>query len=980
MESLWKGKIRGHTFTSAADRMPPAKRTRETKSNTQKSFQKKDEKCRAIWDSIIEAREAKDEALQEKLLRECLRICKDFPPSDNLRMATELGLSSLLSWQNRASEAVSLADTVLKNARKHHGAKPSVVIDAFLNSSFCHRVLEDYLLAEKQAEKALSLAQTASVKGKISDCHEALFLSRYARGSQLLGKKQYSRAGESYRKALENVTPAKYQKYWRTGMANCCIGLCASKTGQISLAVKHFKQAIKALKKETPLAPDDLRYLVHSVDEMLLESKTITPACKELTAAVANLARITRDSGPALKTRRTNQKSTMHGVEINDPYRWLENIDDEEVLEWSRAQNDYSELYLCTLKHEARITKAIQSTVIGSKPSVPFSIKGTYYYVTDTPNNADKALWTMTSKGKRKRIILHPEKLLEQNVSGITNYVMSSTGRHVAYGMTKGGSEWQIWKIYDLFTAKKLKDELTGLIHEYVLWLPNGKEFLYIRHSLPERNARASSYRFPAIYLHRLGTPQTQDRLIYERKDKPKWYIGPSAAFNGKLAVLTCWTEKSDRCVVFAKFLEQKSGRSEDASIPIFPRANASYRYFASRKNLLYFITDNGADKGRVIAVPFDLKTGKVGKFAEVIAEQECLLDSAYEGGDHLILQYLDKGQSRIEKHLWSKLDKTEILKLPFDGTVTDIRWVDDGNSYLIGETSYIQPESIFKYSSKKVTPTIFLRSEKQHIGRGFTTTLVDYTSKDGTKIPMQIVHKKGIALNGKQPVLLYAYGGFGRSLSPEYSYDVMSWLKLGGVYAAPLLRGGQDLGAKWHTQAILEGKEKTIEDIAGAGQWLIKNGWTNSKKLAVYGGSNGGLMVAATMVRYPQLFGAVVVINGLYDMLRYHHSTVAWTWLPEYGSAESKKQFQFLHKYSPLHNLKRGENYPPVLISAARGDDRVLPWHSFKLAAALQAAQGNKGLILLQIEEEAGHAWSRPSDRIKDQLLFLTNMLEMEF
>lgn len=960
--------------------MPPAKRIKKTQSTISKSFLEKDKQCRAIWVLIGDARKADDVALQEKLLRECLAICKDFPPSDNLRISTELALTSLLSWQNRASEALPLVKLALNNARRYHKKKPSIVIDALLNSSFCNRVLDNNQLAEKQAAEALTLAKEVSARGKLADCHDALFLSRYARASQLFGARQFSRAGITYQKALENIQPSTYQKHWRAGMAHCCIGVCASKTRQPKVSIKHFKMAIKALKKEIPLSPDDLGYLVHSIDGMLLETKKITAAHKELARALTDLAKATRAYRNEPKTKRTKDKSIMHGVHVSDPYRWLENIDDDDVIAWSRAQNEYSDLYLCTLQHEARITKTIQSTVIGSKPSVPFSIKGTYYFIADTPNASDKALWTMTSKGKRKRIILHPDKLVEPNVSGITNFVMSSTGRHVAYGMTKGGSEWQTWKIYDLFTARKLKDELTGLIHEYVLWLPNGKEFLYIRHSLPEKNARASSYRFPAIFLHRLGTAQSEDRLIYERKDKPKWYIGPAVAFHGKLAILTCWTEKSDRCIVVAKYLDKKKGKLSQRAIPIFERADASYRYFASRKNLLYFITDKGADKGRVIAVPFDLKTGKVGKFTEVIAEQDRLLDSAYEGTNHLILQYLKNGQSQIEKRPWTKLEKTEILTLPFDGTVTDVRWVEDGNTYLLGETSYIHPEKVLKYSPKKLTSQLFMQSEKPGIGKGFTTTLVEYASKDGTMIPMQLVHKKNVPLDGNQPVLLYAYGGFGRSLAPEYSYDIMSWLKLGGVYAAPLLRGGQDLGSKWHTDAILEGKEKTIEDIASAAQWLIANSWTNSKKLAVYGGSNGGLMVAATMVRYPQLFGAVIVINGLYDMLRYHHSTVAWTWLPEYGSAENKTQFQFLRKYSPLHNLKRGVKYPPVLISAARGDDRVLPWHSFKFASALKGAQGKKGLVLLQVEEEAGHAWSRPSDRVKDQLLFLTNMLKMEF
>lgn len=956
-----------------------ATKTKKRKSPVSSLLKKQERSCHKIWHDIVKAREAGDEKRQEELLKNCLAICETFEESDSMRLSTEIALASLLAGQGRHEETMPFLDSALARTRKHHKQNYEFFADTFLHASACYRNLGRNREAERLASVALKTATEHKLKKMLPECHESLYLCRYTQGCELMGRHKYKQAQEVFERALENVKPAGFQRLWREGMARCCIGVCAGMQNQTDYAIEQFEASLALLARETKLSMQDLHFLLFSIDELVSRSKTQNAALKRIVERSRQFTEKLRKQAKVAAPKRISCQMKLHGRTIQDPYRWLESVDSEDVIKWSRRENDYAELFLCTMEHKAAINNAIHSSVVRYKPTVPVSIKKKYYFVADLQDSSEKALWTCTANGKRKKILLHPSQLLTQDEGGITNFVVSPNGRHVAYGVTQGGSEWQTWRIFDLVTKKKLPDVLTGLIHEYVLWMPGGRAFMYIRHTEPKnKSKRAELLRFPAIYIHRVGTKQTSDKLIYRRLDKPDWYIGPSVAFSGKLAVLTNWTEEADKSIVLAKAL-LKSGAAKERLIPVFPKGDASYRYFTSRKGRLYFITDKDADRGRIISVPVDLAKEHIGKPTETIAENKHLLDSAYEGTDHLLIQYLENGFSRVRKYDWKTMAPDGEFKLPFAGTVSDIRWVDDGNTYLIAATSYLHPETVFKFSPKKNKPTVFFQTEKPGIGRGFTTTLVKYKSKDGTEIPMHLVHKQGIKLDGNNPVLLYVYGGFGRSLTPEYTYDVMAWLKLGGVYAAPLLRGGSELGTKWHTDAILEGKNKTIEDIAGAANWLKSNGWSNSNKMAVYGGSNGGLMAAATIMRYPKLFAAGVIINGLYDMLRYHRSTLAWTWLPEYGSADNKEQFEYLRKYSPLHNVKTGQQYPPIFISAARGDDRVLPWHSFKLAAALRHAQHNKGLVLLRVEEDAGHAWSRPSDRVKDQLLFLMHVLKMQ-
>lgn len=964
--------------TGAKEASKHREEVKRIKPNSSVTQEKVEDKCHQIWEGITKARESGDEKRQEELLLECRALCEHLAESNNLRVTTDISLASLFATQGRKQESLRFLKSALNRLKKYHGKYHEFLADTYLHASNSYRSLELYREAERHGVAALKIVEAHSLKKVRSECHEALFLCRYSWACQLMFVEKYAPASEIFTRALDDIMPAAYQRHWREGMVRCCLGVCVGKLNKTEQALKEFELTLSLLSHQKELTMQDLHFVFFSIESLLAKTNTKSATAKRLIAASKTFAANLRRRAKIAPAKRIASPMKLHGKTIQDPYRWLESVDSEEVLEWTKKENDYAELFLCTLDNKALIHRAIESSVIRHKPSVPVSVKKKYYFVADLEYSSDKALWTCSANGKRKKIVIHPSDLLNPKDGGITNFVVSPNGRHVAYGVTQGGSEWQTWHIYDMISKKKLNDVLTGLIHEYVLWMPGGKAFMYIKHTQPKhKSKRAELLRFPAIYLHKVGTKQTSDKLIYRRLDKPNWYIGPSVALGGKMALLTNWTEKADRSIVVAKQL-LKSGAAKKHLLPVFPKEDASYRYFTSRRGRLYFITDKNADKGRIISISADAATGKFGKPQETLAERPHLLDSAYEGTNHLLVQYLENGFSRVRKFNWNTLKPEGELKLPFSGTVSDLRWVDDGNTFLVAATSYLHPETVFKFSPKKSKPTVFFQSDKPNIGRGFTTTLVRYKSKDGTEIPMHLVHKHGIKLDGNNPVLLYVYGGFGRCLTPEYTYDVMAWLKLGGVYAAPLLRGGGELGTKWHTDAILEGKNKTIEDIAAAAEWLKANGWTNSKRIAVYGGSNGGLTAAATIVRYPTMFAAGVIINGLYDMLRYHNSTLAWTWLNEYGSAENKEQFEFLRNYSPLHNLKKGQQYPPILISAARGDDRVLPWHSFKFAAALRHAQNNKGLVLLRIEEEAGHAWSRPSDRVKDQLLFLMHVLKM--
>ena len=655
-----------------------------------------------------------------------------------------------------------------------------------------------------------------------------------------------------------------------------------------------------------------------------------------------------------------------HGTPVPDPYRWLEDPDAPDSRAWIEAENRITESYLAQIPQRDAIRRRLTQLWNYPKYGAPFHKVGRYFFFKNDGLQNQSVLYKQASLVADAEVLLDPNVLSSDGTVALSTLALSEDGRLLAYGTSASGSDWEEFHVRDIATARDRADHLRWIKFSGASWTHDGRGFFYSRYPEAADKALTSVNRFQKVYYHRLGTAQAQDVLVYERSDQPDWGFGAAVTDDGRYVVMNVWlgTDRRNR----VHYLDLRSAtrpRVTGAVTRLLDDFDAGYGFIGNDGPVFYFLTDLDAPKKRVIAI--DTRQPERARWREIIPQGEDVLEGVQIIHDVFVAHYMHDAHSRLRLFALDGRFLKDVA-LPTLGAVASISGERKDDAMFYAFTSFLYPTTIFRYDFTEGTSSVFKAPAIDFDPSGYETKQVFYTSKDGTRVPMFITHKQGIKLDGSNPTYLYGYGGFDISLTPSFSVSVLAWLELGGVYAMPNLRGGGEYGEEWHQAGMHEKKQNVFDDFLAAAEYLIAQGYTTPAKLAVGGGSNGGLLVGAAITQRPELFGAALPAVGVMDMLRFHKFTIGWAWVTEYGSADSAAQFPYLYKYSPLHNLKAGARYPATLITTADHDDRVVPGHSFKFAAALQAAQAGPAPVLIEIETKAGHGAGKPTSKVIEE------------
>ena len=698
-----------------------------------------------------------------------------------------------------------------------------------------------------------------------------------------------------------------------------------------------------------------------------------------LSAGVALFAScVTTPHLPYPVTRQTNQVDVYHGVAVADPYRWLEDDNSPETKAWVEAQNEVTSEYLAGIPQRDSIRERLAQLWNYERYSVPFKRSGRYFFSRNNGLQNQSVLYTMTDLEAEPRLLLDPNTLSADGTVAVTGIVASDDGNLAAYGLAAGGSDWQEWKVRDVRTGEDLADLVQWVKFSAASWTKDGQGFYYSRYDEPDAQAKLTKVNyFHKLYYHRLGTTQAEDKLIYHRPDRKEWGFNGLVTDDGQYLIITVSHGTDPRNRVFYREL----GREGAPVIELLNDFDASYDFIDNDGPVFFFRTDLNAPKGRVIAI--DTRRPAREQWRELIAESADSLEAASSVGGRLFVEYLRDARSVVrvfdlEGRLVREVD------LPGLGSVGGFGGQRSDTETFYSFTSHTVPGRVYRYDIATGRSALWREPKVDFDPDDYETKQAFYTSKDGTRVPMFITQRRDLVLDGRNPTLLYGYGGFRISLTPGFSVENLVWMEQGGVYAVPNLRGGGEYGEDWHQAGMKLKKQNVFDDFIAAAEWLIANQYTSAEKLAISGGSNGGLLVGACMTQRPDLFRAALPAVGVMDMLRFHKFTIGWAWTSDYGSADNRDEFKALYAYSPLHNLKPGTRYPATLITTADHDDRVVPAHSFKFAARLQVCQNRGGPpTLIRIETKAGHGAGKPTTKLieegADKLAFLAHELGLE-
>ena len=675
-------------------------------------------------------------------------------------------------------------------------------------------------------------------------------------------------------------------------------------------------------------------------------------------------------------TRKSDQTDDYHGVKVADPYRWLEDDNSAETKAWVEAENQVTFGYLEQIPQRAAIKQRLTELWNYERYGIPFK-QGDLYFLAKTDGLQNQSvLYTMTSPEAGPRLLLDPNKLSADGTVALSGYDISDDGSLMAYGLSAAGSDWQEWKVRDVRTGADLPDLIKWVKFSGASWTKDGQGFYYSRYDEPTEAARLTKANyFHKLYYHRLGTSQAEDKLVYHRPDHKDWNFGGGVTDDGHYLIIgaTQGTDPKNRV------LYQDLQQAGSPVVELLMDFDADYSFIDNDGPVFWFQTDLKAPRHRVIAIDIT-KPGRE-NWKELIPETAETLAGVSVVNNQFICSYLKDARSQIKIHDLNGRFVRE-LALPGIGSAGGFGGKRSDTETFYSFTGYTTPTTIYRQDLKTGENTVFRAPQVKFDPADYETRQVFYASKDGTRVPMFISHKKGLKLDGKNPTLLYGYGGFNISLTPGFSVANLAWMEMGGVYAVPNLRGGGEYGEEWHQAGTKLRKQNVFDDFIAAAEWLIANRYTSSKKLAIEGRSNGGLLVGACLTQRPELYGATLPGVGVMDMLRFHKFTIGWAWTSDYGSSEHADEFRALYAYSPLHNIKPGTKYPPTLITTADHDDRVVPAHSFKFAATLQAAQAGSAPTLIRIETKAGHGAGKPTakqiEETSDKWAFLVHALKM--
>jgi prolyl oligopeptidase len=675
-------------------------------------------------------------------------------------------------------------------------------------------------------------------------------------------------------------------------------------------------------------------------------------------------------------TRTIDCVEDYHGTSVADPYRWLEDPNSEETQAWIAAQNQVTDAYLQQLPIRETLKQRITQLWNYEKYGTPFKKHDRYFYFKNDGLQNQSVLYTLPSLEAEPRVLLDPNALSSDGTIALTGLAISEDAQWMAYALSASGSDWKEWKVRNVETGEDLPDLLKWSKFSGASWTPNGEGFFYSRYDEPsEANQFEEINLFPKIYFHRLGTAQADDRLIYERPDHKDWLINGVVTEDGRYLIIGVRQGSASKNLLFYKDLTNP----DSDVVELINQFDASYDFIDNDGDYFWVQTDLDAPRGRVVAI--DLSAPDRSNWRELIPETAETLEGVGVLNQQFVASYLKDAHTQVKIF---DLDGSYVrnVALPGLGSAGGFGGKRDDTETFYSFTGFTTPTTIYRYNLVTGESTLFRQPIVDFQPDDYETRQVFYTSADGTQVPMFITHRKGLRLDGNNPTYLYGYGGFTVSLTPSFSPSLLVWMEMGGVYAVPNLRGGGEYGEAWHQAGMKQNKQNVFDDFIAAAEWLIANDYTSPPKLAIAGGSNGGLLVGACMTQRPQLFAAALPAVGVLDMLRFHKFTIGWAWCAEYGSPDEPDEFPALYAYSPLHNLKPGTTYPATLITTADHDDRVVPAHSFKFAAALQAAHRGAAPVLIRIDTKAGHGAGKPTakmiEEISDRYAFLVEVLQM--
>ncbi|MEL7069380.1 MAG: prolyl oligopeptidase family serine peptidase [Cyanobacteria bacterium J06581_3] len=675
-------------------------------------------------------------------------------------------------------------------------------------------------------------------------------------------------------------------------------------------------------------------------------------------------------------TRTTNTTDTYHGVAVPDPYRWLEDPNTDETAQWVVAQNKVTFGYLNALPGRDQLNARLTELWNYERYGTPFKQADRYFYYKNDGLQNQSVLYTLPTLDSEPTVLLDPNTLSEDGTVALSGTAISENAKYLAYGLSTAGSDWVEWHVRDIETGEDTSDHIKWVKFSGAAWTHDHQGFFYSRYDEPNEESKLEDVNyFQKLYYHRLGTPQSEDTLTYERPDQKEWGFAGDVTEDGRYLIISVWRGTEPKNLVFYKDLQQP----EAEVIELIANFEAQYSLIDTDDTTFWFRTDLDAPKGRVIAI--DIANPDTANWQTLIPESEETLESVGILNNQFIADYLKDAYTQIKIFDLEGKPVREV-ELPGIGSAGGFNGKRSDTETFYSFTSFTVPSRIYHYDLTTGESTLFREPSIPFNPNDYETRQVFYPSKDGTQIPMFITAKKGLKLNGENPVLLYGYGGFNISLSPSFSVSNLVWLEMGGVYAVANLRGGGEYGESWHQQGIKTSKQNVFDDFISAGEWLIEQKYTKREKFAIAGGSNGGLLVGACITQRPDLFRAALPSVGVLDMLRFNKFTIGWAWESDYGSPENEDEFKALYAYSPLHNLKLGTDYPATMITTADHDDRVVPAHSFKFAAALQSAHEGDNPVLIRIETKAGHGAGKPTtkqiEEATDKWAFLANELGM--
>ncbi|MFO0904181.1 MAG: prolyl oligopeptidase family serine peptidase [Pirellulales bacterium] len=678
-------------------------------------------------------------------------------------------------------------------------------------------------------------------------------------------------------------------------------------------------------------------------------------------------------------TRQVDQVDEYHGLTVADPYRWLEQTQLEQTRNWAVAQNQATREFLDRQPQRTRLRQRLAQLWHYERASIPLQFGGKYFFQRNTGGGSQPVLHWAEQLDGPTRPLLDPNVWSRSGDAALSGWRVSRTGRFLAYGTTVGGSDWRTIRVRETASGRDFPEELVGVKFSDLAWTHDERGFFYSRYDVAAPHAEASApLRCQRLYYHHVGESQSQDALIYERPDEPEWAFDPEVSDDGRWLIVRVWRGADARTQIFVKDLSD----DEDGLRPLFQGFESTYRFVGAAGASLIFLTDHEAPRGKLIAVLADDLDEAAPRQLEFVGESAEVLRDANLIGDAIVARYLHNAAAKVVVY---ELDGRRRYELKFSepSTVEGMAGAAGDRETFFAATSYTRPTVIYRLELASGECTVFHAPRLASRADEWEVQQVAYPSRDGTIVPMTILSKKGLPRDGDQPTLLYGYGGFNICLTPYFSVTNLVWLEMGGVLAVPNVRGGGEFGSQWHAAGCRELKQNSIDDFIAAAEWLVKEKYTNRRRLAISGKSNGGMLVGAALTQRPDLFAAALPGVGVYDMLRYQRFTIGWAWASEYGTADDPRDFRALLAYSPLHNVRRGGEYPATLVTTSDHDDRVVPAHSYKFAAALQAAQAADRPVLLRVESRAGHGAGLPADKLldaaADALTFLSATLDIQ-